>query len=449
METQENKMGTMPVKKLIITMSLPMMISMLVQALYNVVDSVFLSHVSEAALTAVTLAYPMQNMMIAVGSGTGVGINALLSRSLGEKNNEQADKAANNAYFLAFCSFVLFLIVGLFVAKPFIYSQTDVEEIAVYGTTYTQIVCCFSLGVFFQMISERLLQGTGLTVYSMISQITGAVINVILDPILIYGLLGAPRLEVAGAAIATVIGQTVAAVVAIIFNVKFNKELHFSIKRILRPHLATIKRIYAVGVPSILMMAIGSIMTYGMNLILGTFSSTATAVFGAYYKLQSFCFMPVFGMNNGVVPILAYNYGARKRDRINEALRFALELAFGIMVVGMLIFEIFPEQLLSIFDASEQMMEMGVPALRTIAIHFPIAAIAIVLGTVFQAFSKSIYSLIVSLMRQIVVLLPVAYLLSLTGVLSNVWWCFLIAEVVSLITTVIFYRRVSKQVLTF
>lgn len=442
---KENKMGTMPVKKLIINMSLPMMISMLVQALYNVVDSIFVAQISENALTAVTLAFPLQNLMIAVGSGTGVGINALLSRSLGEKNFDSSDSAANTGLFLTAVNFLLFVLIGAFVTKAFIHTQTTDPEIAAYAVNYLQIVTMISAGLFCQLTFERLLQSTGLTMYSMISQITGAVINIFLDPVMIFGLLGCPALGVAGAAYATVIGQCIAAVVGLVLNLKVNREIHFSFRRVLHPAGATAAKIYKVGIPSILMMSIGSVMTYLMNLILIGFSSTAAAVFGVYFKLQSFFFMPVFGLNNGLIPVLAYNYGARNKARIDEALRFAVSLAFCIMVCGTLTFELIPDLLLDLFSASDAMRALGVPALRIIALHYPVAAVGIVLGSIFQAFSKSFYALLVSIGRQLVVLIPVAYLLSLTGNVNNVWWSFLIAELVSLTLSLIFFRKLYRQ----
>lgn len=441
---KENKMGVMPVKKLIVNMSVPMMISMLVQALYNIVDSIFVAQISENALAAVTFAFPLQNLMIAFGSGTGVGINALLSRSLGEKNYEQSDSAAGNGLFLTILNFIIFLLIGLFVTEPFIRSQTSVPEIIEAGDTYLRIVCMFSIGLFFQLTFERLLQSTGLTVLSMASQLTGAVINIIFDPIMIFGLFGFPKLGVAGAAYATVLGQCVAACLGLFLNLRFNKELHFSLRRILRPSASVIGKIYYVGVPSILMMSIGSVMTYFMNLILVAFSTTAAAVFGVYFKLQSFFFMPVFGLNNGLIPVLAYNYGARKKSRIDQALKFALFLAICIMVCGTIILELIPGTLLQLFNASADMMDMGVIALRIIAVHFPLAACGIIMGSIFQAFSQSFYSLLVSLGRQLIVLIPVAWLLSLTGNVNNVWWCFLIAECVSLILSLTFFRKVYR-----
>lgn len=441
---QENKMGVMPIKKLIVTMSLPMMVSMLVQALYNVVDSIYVARVGEQALTAVSLAFPLQNLMIAFGTGTGVGINAILSKSLGEKRFDQVDKAANTAILLSFFNVVIFVFIAIFFAKPFIASQTDVPYIVENATAYLMIVNGLSFGLFFQMILERLLQSTGQTFYSMITQATGAIINIILDPILIFGLLGAPKLGVAGAAYATVIGQLVAALLGLYFNITKNKEINLKIKEVLSFDKAIIRRVYAVGVPLIMMMSIGSFMTYALNQILLVFSTTATAVFGVYFKMQSFFFMPVFGMNNGIVPVIAYNYGARRKDRIDEALCFALILAATIMLFGTIIMSLFPSQLMALFDASSDMLEIGIPALRIISLHFPIAAISIALGSTFQAFGKGTYSLIISIARQLVVLLPVAWLLSLTGNITNVWYAFIIAETVSLMVSVFLFRKLYK-----
>lgn len=444
-ERKENKMGIMPVRKLIITMSLPMMVSMLVQALYNIVDSIYVAQLSESALTAVTLAFPLQNLMIALGSGTGVGVNALLSTSLGQKRFDRSDKAANTGLLLTFFNFIVFLLVGLFLAGPFVRTQTDVTEIVNMSETYLRIVTCFSFGLFFQMTFERLLQSTGLTVFSMISQALGAVINIILDPIMIFGMFGMPALGVAGAAYATVIGQIIAACTGLVLNLKYNREITFSVHSILHPEGPTVRRIYSVGVPSILMMSIGSVMTYLMNRILIGFSTTAAAVFGVYFKLQSFFFMPVFGLNNGLIPVLAYNYGAKKKDRITEALKFAVEVAFGIMILGTIIMNVMPQTLLGMFNASEEMMQIGTAALHIISFHFPIAAVCIVMGSIFQAFSKSTYSLIISIARQLVVLIPAAWLLSLTGKVTNVWWCFLIAETASLALSAVFFRKLYRE----
>ena len=440
-------MGYLPVKRLIISMSLPMMISMLVQALYNVVDSIFVSRISENALAAVTLAFPMQNLMIAVGSGTGVGINALLSRSLGEKRFDKSDEAANTGLLLTLCNYLVFLLVGLFLTKPFIATQTGDPQIASYAVTYLQICSCLSIGIFFQLTFERLLQSTGRTIYSMISQVTGALINIIFDPIMIFGLYGFPKLGVAGAAYATVLGQIVASIVGMILNLKMNSEITFSFSRIFSPRKPIIREIYFVGVPSILMMSIGSAMTYLMNRILIAFSSTATAVFGVYFKLQSFFFMPVFGLNNGLIPVLAYNYGAKSKKRIVEALKFSVVLAMSIMAVGTLAFELLPGRLLTLFNASEEMRRIGIPALRTICLSFILAGACIAMGSVFQAFSKSYYSLIISVGRQLVVLIPAAWLLSKLGDVTLVWWAFPIAEAVSLILSVTFFRKLYAAVI--
>ena len=452
MAAKENKMGVMPVKKLIISMALPMMISMLVQALYNVVDSIFVARLGEDALSAVTYAFPLQNLMIAVGSGTGVGMNALLSRSLGEKRFDKSDSAANMGIFLTFCSYIAFLLFALFGSHWAISVQLGsstsaaAADIIKNGHAYLSIVTGLSLGLFFQMNFERLLQSTGRTQLSMISQTTGAVINIIFDPIMIFGLFGFPKLGVAGAAYATVLGQSIAAVLGLIMNLKFNADIRLSWKRILHPDLDTIGRIYTVGVPSILMMSIGSIMTYCMNLILTTFSTTATAVFGVYFKLQSFFFMPVFGLNNGLIPVLAYNYGARRKDRIDEALKFSFGVAIAIMLIGTLTMNLFPDVLLGFFNADEAMLEIGIPAQRIISLCFPLAAIGIISGSIFQAFSQSIYSLIISLGRQLVVLIPTAWLLSKTGVVTNVWWAFPIAEGASVVLSFIFFRKIYGEV---
>ncbi len=438
-------MGVMPIKPLIINMSLPIMVSMLVQALYNVVDSIFVAQLSESALTAVTVAFPLQNLMIAVGSGTGVGVNAILSRALGEKNFKRSDAAANTALFLALLNYLVFLQVAIFAVTPFINSQTSNAEIRSLGNIYLGIVMTFSMGVFFQITFERLLQATGRTMLSMITQLCGAIINIILDPIMIFGLFGCPKMGIAGAAIATVCGQIAAAILGLIMNVRYNREIHFHIKEVFAFNFEIIGHIYLIGIPSILMMSIGSVMTYLMNLILMTFSSTATTVFGAYFKLQSFFFMPIFGMNNGMIPILAYNYGAKHRDRINEALRFAMLLAVCIMLVGTLTFEFIPHVLLGMFNPSKSMLAMGTIALRIIALHFPLAAIGIVFGSIFQAFGKSFYSLMVSLGRQLIVLIPAAYLLSLTRNVNNVWWAFIIAEIVSLMLSLAFFKKLYRD----
>ena len=446
MENQrENKMGVMPVKQLIISMSLPMMISMLVQALYNVVDSMFVARLSEDALTAVTLAFPMQNALISFAAGTGVGINALLSKSLGEKRFDRADEAANNGLFLGFLTYILFLLLGLFAAGPFIGTQIKDPVVQEYGTAYLKVCLCLSFGAIYQVTFERLLQSTGRTFYSMISQATGAIINIIFDPIMIFGLFGFPKLGVAGAALATVLGQVIAACISLFLNLKKNEDIHISLPQIMRPSAEVIRKIYFVAVPSILMMSIGSIMTYAMNQILGAFSKTATAVFGVYFKLQSFFFMPVFGLNNGLIPVLAYNYGARRSDRIKEALKFAMSLAVGIMLCGTLVFHLVPQALLGMFNASEEMLQIGVPALRIISLSFGLAGACIAMGSIFQAFSYSYYSLIVSVGRQLVVLIPVAMFLASFGEVTLIWWAFPIAEFMSTVLSVIFFLRLYNR----
>ena len=446
MENQrENKMGVMPVKQLIISMSLPMMISMLVQALYNVVDSMFVARLSEDALTAVTLAFPMQNALISFAAGTGVGINALLSKSLGEKWFDRADEAANNGLFLAFLTYILFLLLGLFAAGPFIGTQIKDPVVQEYGTAYLKVCLCLSFGAIYQVTFERLLQSTGRTFYSMISQATGAIINIIFDPIMIFGLFGFPKLGVAGAALATVLGQVIAACISLFLNLKKNEDIHISLPQIMHPSAEVIKKIYFVAVPSILMMSIGSVMTYAMNQILGAFSKTATAVFGVYFKLQSFFFMPVFGLNNGLIPVLAYNYGARRSDRIKEALKFAMSLAVGIMLCGTLVFHLVPQALLGMFNASEEMLRIGVPALRIISLSFGLAGACIAMGSIFQAFSYSYYSLIVSVGRQLVVLIPVAMFLASFGEVTLIWWAFPIAELMSTVLSIIFFLRLYNR----
>ncbi len=443
----ENKMGVMPVKKLIVTMSLPMMISMLVQALYNIVDSIFVARLSEESLTGVTLAFPLQMLMFAVIGGTGVGINAMLSKSLGEKKLDEADLAAGNGIVLTIIAALIFMAASFMgAAGAFIRTQTSDPLIAREGSAYLSIIMVLSIGMASQVTLERLLQSTGRTFYTMITQGLGAIINIIMDPIMIFGLYGFPKLGVSGAAYATVIGQSIAAALALFFNLRKNPDIRFS-PGIFRLKADAVKRIYFVGVPSILMIAISSVMTYLFNLILTTFSSTAVAVFGVYFKLQSFFFMPVFGLNNGVIPVLAYNYGAKRRDRINEALKFGIVLAFSVMCIGTTVFELFPERLLQMFSASEDMIVIGIRALRTIAWHFPIAGVCIAMGSVFQAFGRSFYSMIISLGRQIFVLIPVAYALSLTGNVDNVWWAFLISEMVSFCLTVVFFRRLNRTVI--
>lgn len=443
-QTKENKMGVMPIPKLLITMSLPMMLSMLVQALYNIVDSIFVAQIDEYALTAVSLAFPLQNLMIGVATGTGVGINALLSRSLGEKNEKEASLAANNGIFLALVSYLVFALIGLTISRSFFAMQTNIPEIVEYGTQYLTIICICSFGLFMQIAFERLLQSTGKTLYTMITQSLGAIINIIMDPILIFGLFGFPKMGVAGAAAATVFGQITAMTLALVFNLKVNHEIRLSIKGF-RPDLRIIRIIYSVGVPSIIMMAIGSVMTFGFNKILLMFTSTATAVFGVYFKLNSFAFMPVFGLNNGMIPIIAYNYGAQNKQRITATIKMSICIAISLMLVGLAVFQLLPDKLLLLFNASDHMLDIGVPALRTISLSFLFAGFCIVVGSVFQALGNGIYSLIISIARQLVVLLPAAYILAHTLGLNAVWWSFNIAEIVSLVMSVVLLRKIYKE----
>lgn len=443
--TSENKMGTEPIGKLLATMAIPMMISMLVQAFYNVVDSVYVSRLGEDALNAVSLAFPLQNLMIAFGGGTTVGMNALLSRSLGAKRQDDADRVANTGIFLALCCSVIFALIGIFAARPFFLFQTDVMSIVDYGTAYVSICLGLSVGIFTQFCFERLLQSTGRTSLSMVTQLIGAVINIILDPILIFGMFGFPRLEVAGAAVATVAGQIIAAIIAIIINVKLNHDIHIRPKMI-RFDRETVVNIYKIGFPSIIMQSIGSVMTFCMNKILISFTTAATAVFGSYFKLQSFIFMPVFGLNNGMVPIIAYNYGAEKPDRIKRTIKLTIITAICIMLVGFSLFELIPGQLLSFFNATDKMLDIGIPALRIIGTHYLLAGFCIIAGSVCQAIGNPVHSLIVSICRQLFVLLPVAWLLSRTGRLELIWLAFPIAELVSLILSSIFLRRTLRNV---
>ena len=442
--TQENKMGTMPVNKLLISMSLPMIISMLVQAMYNIVDSVFVAQISENALTAVSLAFPLQNLMIAFAGGTAVGVNALLSRSLGEKNQDHVNQTAVNSVFIFLVTAVIFMIAGLTLSNLFFNVQTTNTEIVNAGTQYSMIVVGCSIGLFCQFLFERLLQATGRTLFTMVTQGLGAIINIILDPIFIFGLCGFPKMGVAGAALATITGQIIACLLALFFNLKFNHDIHFKFKRF-RPNAHIVKQIYSVGIPSIIMQSIGSVMTFGMNTILITFSTTATAVFGVYFKLQSFVFMPVFGLNNGMIPIIAYNLGAKQKKRMFDTIKLAMIYATGMMIIGVIFFETIPQTLLGFFNASEAMIKIGTPALRIIAIHFIFAGFSIVCSATFQAVGKGTYSLLTSLIRQLLVLLPCAYVLSLTGNLDLIWLCFPIAEIFSAVTSFILMKRTRRH----
>lgn len=440
---RENKMGIMPVGKLLANMALPLIISMLVQALYNVVDSIYVSQISESAVTALSLAFPVQNMQIAFASGTAVGINSLASKSLGQKNQEQANYAAGNGFTLMMIFTAAFMIFGFAGSRPYFEMQSTVAETVEGGTAYVQICCVFTVGVFLQILGERLLQSTGRTVYSMIAQAAGALVNIILDPAFIHGWFGLPAMGVAGAAVATVIGQWCGAILCIIFNLKCNPDIQFSLKY-LKPRKITMGPILAVGIPSVVMMGIGSVMNLGMNLILQGFNETATGVFGIYFKLQSFFFMPLLGLNNAVISIIAFNYGAQRPDRMVKTLKIAACAALSFMVTGLLVFQLAPDLLLGLFNPSEDFLTLGRSALRIISVNFPVAAVCIILGATFQALGNGIYSSITSLCRQLVVLLPAAYLLSLTGNVNNVWWAFPIAEVVSATITVVLFGKLYR-----
>ena len=448
-DLRENKMRSMPIGKLIFSMALPLVISMLVQALYNVVDSIYVSRISESAVTALSLAFPIQNLIIGFATGVGVGMNALLSKSLGEGNQERANKAAGNGIICSLVATAGFMIFGFVGAEPFYAMQSDVAETVAGGTAYIGICCIWSMGVFLQIICERLLQASGRTIYTMITQGIGAVVNIILDPVFIFGFepLGIAPMGIAGAAVATVIGQWAGAILGVILNLTKNPDVQLSLKY-LRPDRDIMKRILSVGIPSVVMMAIGSVMTFGMNQIFLRFKEygeTAAGVFGIYFKLQSFVLMPLIGINNATISIIAYNYGARQPKRITGTLKRALGAAMGIMLLGLAVFQLLPDLLLSIFNPTDTFLELGRSALRIVSFHFPLAAVGIALSSSFQAMGNGIYSTIVSLMRQLVVLLPAAFLLSLSGDVHLVWWAFPIAEVVSMVTSLYFYSRIYHR----
>ena len=438
------RMGEMPEGSLLLSMAIPMMLSMLVQALYNVVDSIYVAKVSEDCLSALSLAFPAQNIMIGLGTGTGVGVSTLISRGLGAGDSKRAGRVAGTAIFLSICCWALIALLGLFFGDAFIRSQTSIESIRAYADSYLRIVTAGSLFVYLEISAERFLQSTGQTRLSMWTQMIGAVTNIILDPIFIYGWLGLPAMGTAGAAVATVIGQAVGAFVGFAFQLRRNLELPLSLREI-RPHWHIIGDIYRIGFPSILMMCIGSLTNYLMNIILIGFTSTAVAVYGVYFKVQSFFFMPIFGLNNGLIPIVGYNFGARKRERIYRTIRYAVLYATIIMLLGFTAFQLIPGTLLGIFSPSESMLAIGILALRRISLSFLFAGFCIVAGSVCQALDKSMYSFFVSILRQVVVLIPAAWLLSRTGILNNVWWCFPIAEVMSLLASIFFLRRTLKD----
>ncbi len=450
----ENKMGTMPVNRLLVSMALPMIISMLVQAFYNIVDSFFVARIQDAgdgagtaALSALGMAFPFQTLMIAFATGMCVGVNALLSKALGERDKATAQKAANNGVFLTICNYVIFFCVGAFLSEALIRSQGGEGLTLTYGSTYLRIVCMGSFGIYMQFIFERLLQSTGKTIYTMFTQLTGAVINIILDPILIFGLLGFPEMKVAGAAIATIVGQICAGILALILNRKYNEDVQVNMRGF-KPDGRIIRRIYEVGLPSIIMQAIGSVMTYSMNRILNGLNPASVAVFTVYFKVQSLFFMPVFGLNNGLVPILAYNFGARKRKRMITAIKLSMFYAFCLLAIGFALFELMPGALLRIFDTGDESLYiLGEPAFRIIGLHFLLAWFCIISITTFQALGNGIYSLFVSVARQLIVLIPVAFILSKIGGLDLIWWCFPIAELMSLAVSAFFLRRIYRRVI--
>lgn len=439
----ENKMGVQPVNRLLVSMSVPMMVSMLVQALYNVVDSIFVASLSEDALTAVSLAFPWQNLMIAVGVGTGVGVNAWLSRCLGEKDQRSANSTAENGIFLAMASYLVFAVTGMLISRPFFTLQTSSAVIAEEGFQYMWIVSVFGIGLFLQTMNEKILASTGRTNLTMVSQLAGAAINIVLDPIMIFGLFGFPALGVAGAAIATVTGQIIGGLLGVWFNSRLNREIQIRFRGF-RPDRGIIGHIYSVGLPSIILQSIGSIMTFSMNQILISFSTTAAAVLGVYFKLQSFVFMPIFGLNNGMVPIVAYNYGAAKPVRIMKTLKLAILYALSIMGIGLLLFQLLPGVFLDLFQASDNMKSIGIPALRIISLCFVPAGFGIICGSFFQAMGHGMIAMWVSIVRQLGALIPLAWLLSRTGQLNLVWLAFPLAEIVAVVITTFGLRRVIR-----
>lgn len=444
MNQKQNKMGTMPVNRLLISMSLPMIISMLVQAMYNIIDSIFVAQIGEEALTAVSMAFPIQSLIIAMSVGTCVGVNALLSRSLGEQEPEEARLAAVNGIFLSIVGYLAFALFGLFGARAYFTSQTQNPLIIEYGTQYLQICTIFSFGIFLSIILERIMQSTGRTIYNMYSQGIGAITNIVLDPILIFGLFGLPAMGIRGAAVATVIGQILSMLVSLYFNLTKNPDVNISMRGF-RPCGRIIKVIYEVGVPSIIMQSIMSVMTYGMNMILIEFSATAVTVLGIYFKLQSFIFMPIFGLNNGMIPIIAYNYGARNKKRIMDTVKLSIGIAVGIMLTGLVIFQLFTPQLLMIFNASDHLLEVGVPALRLISLSFLFAGYGIIVSSMFQALGNGFYSLLISVARQLVCILPLAYIFAHVWGLHSVWYAFPMSEIMAVVLTTVLFKRIYDQ----
>lgn len=441
---QENKLGTMPIGRLLMVMSIPMMISFFIQALYNVVDSIFVAQISENALTAVSIAFPMQNIITAIGVGTGVGVNALVPRYLGQQRQRDAEKIANVAVFLSVCYCVIFVLVGLFVVGPYYRMQTDVTEIVEDGIAYLSVVCVVSFGAFFGQNFEKLLVATGHTVCSMISQATGAVFNIIFDPLLIFGIGPFPEMGVTGAAVATVLGQIVAAIVAFLMAMTKQNSVRLHLQAML-PDGRSLKEIYSVGIPSIITVGLGSAMSFCMNQILLAFSTTATAAFGIWLKLQNFAFMPVFGLNNGTIPMISYNYGAGKMDRVHKTIHLALAVALILMCLLLVIFELCPTQLLELFSATENMFAIGTVALRLTCLSLPFGATAVILSSSFQSLGRSRYTLVVNLCRQLIFMVPIAWLLSLTGRLEMVWASVAVAEFLSMILAIVLRRKMVRD----
>ena len=437
-QAKQNKMGTQSIPKLLLTMSLPAMFSMLIQALYNIVDSIFVAQINENALTAVSLAFPIQTLILAVSVGTGIGISSLISRRLGEKRREEASCAASHGIILGLASWALFAILGALFTPAFFNAFTQDTQIVEYGCQYVYVVTIFSFGIFLSVNIEKSIQATGNMIYPMCIHLIGAATNLILDPILIFGLLGFPKLGVLGAAVATVAGQILGMLFGLIILFTKNHEIHVSFKGFHFSRQA-VKDIYAVGFPSIIMQAVSSLLTVCLNGILIGFSPTAVSVLGVYYKLQSLVFMPVFGLNQGSLPIMGYNYGAKNRKRLIHTIKLACIVAFSIMMVGTLIFWGLPGQLLKMFNASDSMLSIGIPALRLISLSFLLASINIVLSNLFQSMGCGLRSLIVSLIRQLAVILPVAFLLSRVLGVNGVWLAFPVAEIVGFVLSVVFF----------
>ncbi|MDY3619081.1 MATE family efflux transporter [Agathobaculum sp.] len=444
-EQTENKMGVMPEGRLLITMSFPIMLSMLIQALYNIVDSAFVARISESALTAVSLAFPVQLLMIAVATGTGVGVNALLSRKLGQKKQEEADSVAANGVFLAVVCWLIFAALGLLFGRWFISCFTADAEILQMGTNYVTVCTVASCGVFLLFVAERLMQATGNTVYHMITQLIGAVLNCILDPLLIFGIGPFPRLGTTGAALATVAAQIIAMMIGFFINVRFNKDVHLRLRGF-RPDAKILGGVLRIGLPAAVMQSLMSALTIGMNRILMPFSMTAVGFYGVYYKLQNFLYMPIFGMNNALIPMIGYNYGAKRPDRIHNIVRYALLLGAGIMAFGTVLFEAIPAPLLRLFDASPDMLAIGVPAIRVIAVSFCFSAVSLVLCGALQGLGRGMDSLIIALLRQLVIVLPAAALLARALGLHAVWYAFPVAELAGFVGALWMYRRVTRKI---